>query len=90
MSESWTIQEALQIGSYLISIGAIIFQAGALRQRVNTLENQFKAFMEHCATCKSGLDKEDNDLHTRVTALVDRTARMEGHLNGQKKRAGHG
>ncbi len=80
--------ELFQIGSYVVSIGAIFYQAGVAHQRIKALETRFDEFMQRCSACKTGLEGEDDNLHGRTTALVERVSKIEGQLAG--KGAGHG
>jgi hypothetical protein len=79
--------ELFQIGSYVVPIAAIIYQAGMANQRIRTLETRFDEFMQRCSACKTGLDTEDDNLHGRATALAERVSKIEGQIGG--KVAGH-
>jgi hypothetical protein len=77
--------ELFQIGSYVVPIAAIIYQAGAAHQRIRALETRFDEFIQRCSACKTGLEDEDGTLHARTTALVERVSKIEGSLDGAKK-----
>lgn len=76
--------ELFQIGSYVVPIAAIIYQAGAAHQRIRALETRFDEFIQRCSACKTGLEDEDGTLHARTTALVERVSKIEGSMSGAK------
>ena len=84
MADPATIQQALSwdkiliAGNSLISIGALVFYAGSIHQRIKSLTQMFSEHRAEEAECERKRETNECRVNLWVTRLQDRVSRLEG------------
>ena len=87
-----TFPEVVQVGSAVVSIGAILFSLGTYFQRLRVveraqarIEEAFQHFLDACAACKKDRIENDSEIHDRVTAVVSDVSFLKGIEEGGRR-----